>query len=129
MTAAHLPKGQHFAYDNFCVFFKPKRIQLANKSALYLSLCRSVHSLQALADARLLVTLEDGPCAAQTPAPEAALGPAGLFTLCSGGDTVPGVKSWQWGTQKPSHPHQGQSFRAHVGLFCAVGEASHYGFR
>lgn len=128
MTAAHLPKGQLFAYDNFCSF-KPKRIQLANKSALYLSLCRSVHSPQALADARLLVTLDDGPCAAQSPTPEAAPGPAGLFTLCSGGDTAPGAKSWQWGTQKPSHPRQGQSFRAPVGLFCAVGEASHCGFR
>ena len=54
-------------------------------------------------------------CFLDPPAPsctEAALGPASQFSLCSGGDMVPGVKSWQQGRQKPSHPHHRPSFRA-----------------
>ena len=51
-------------------------------------------------------------CFQDPPAPEAARGPASLFSLCSGGDTVPRVKSWQRGTQKPSYCRHGPSFRA-----------------
>lgn len=40
------------------------------------------------------MTFGDGRVLPDPPTPE-ALGPTGLFSLCSGGDTVPGVKSWQ----------------------------------
>lgn len=85
--------------------FRPKRIQLGNKSFPRPGFQRSVDSLQTQGPARLLVTLDDGPCASRILLPpEAARGPAGLFSLCSGGDTVPGVKSWQWGAQEPTTP-------------------------
>lgn len=61
--------------------------------------------------------------------PKRPRGPAGLFSLCSGGDTVAGVKSWQWGAQEPSYPRRDDHSELRVGLFCVVGEASHHGFR
>lgn len=68
-------------------------------------------------------------CFPNPPAPKAAMVPQAYLVCAMEGTQFPGLRAGSGAHRSPATPARDSHSELHVGLFCAVGEASHYAFR